>query len=611
MLVSEKPKPRPGLDNPWQAVRLVLPFFRQYRLQLLIGLLSLLAVNGLQLVIPRIIKHAIDGLRNEGASSEVLMHYGIMIVGLALGIGVFRFGWRYMILGFSRHLEKDLRNWLFSHLLTLDRVFFQRRTTGEIMALATNDLAAVQLAGGMGLVAFADALVLSLAALAFMAYIHPGLTLIAIVPMPILALLTRFLSWRLHRYFKKVQEQFSRITQFVRTSINSIRMIKAYTLEKNQTERFDIMGREYVQDNLRLAKVQGTLFPVSGLIANISMLLVLLFGGRLTIQGSITIGDFVAFISYLFMLTWPMMALGWVTNLFQRGVTSLQRIQNVLDEQPVISSPSQPVSIPEKINSIVVKNLTFTYADQKEPILQNVSLEMHWGILGIVGRTGSGKTTLSHVLARLYPVEQDTVFWNDIDVNKLDLGEVRRKIALVPQDVTVFSDTVRDNITMGKPGADEEEIEAVARAAAIHNEILALPKGYDTRIGERGVKLSGGQRQRIALARALLSDRQILLIDDGLSAVDIETEHQIISAMQPFISKRICIIVSHRLAPLSQADQLIVMDRGKILARGEHQQLLQKNRFYATIYQYQTRHEARGKRVQGVEEARIQGDTDK
>ena len=588
MLVSDKPKSRPGPDKPWQAVRLVLPFFRQYRLQLLVGLLSLLAVNGLQLVIPRIIKHAIDGLRNEGASSEVLRHYGIMIIGLALGIGVFRFGWRYMILGFSRHLEKDLRNWLFSHLLTLDRVFFQRRTTGEIMALATNDLAAVQLAGGMGLVAFADAMVLSLAALAFMAYIHPGLTLIAIVPMPILALLTRFLSWRLHRYFKKVQEQFSRITQFVRTSINSIRMIKAYTMEKSQTERFDIMGREYVQDNLRLAKVQGTLFPVSGLIANISMLLVLLFGGRLTIQGSITIGDFVAFISYLFMLTWPMMALGWVTNLFQRGVTSLQRIQNVLDEQPVITSPSQPVPIPGKINSIAIKNLTFTYADQKEPILQNVSLEIHWGILGIVGRTGSGKTTLSHVLARLYPVEQGTVFWNDIDVDKLDLGEVRRKIALVPQDVTVFSDTVRDNITMGKPDAVEEEIEAVARAAAIHNEILSLPKGYDTRIGERGVKLSGGQRQRIALARALLSDRQILLIDDGLSAVDIETEHQIIGAMQPFIRKRICIIVSHRLAPLSQADQLIVMDRGKIVARGEHEQLLQKNRFYATIYQYQT-----------------------
>jgi len=585
---SSKPKPVSGSDNSWSAVRLVLPFFRQYRLQLLLGFVSLLAVNGLQLVIPRIIKHAIDGLRNEGVSSDVLLQYGMMIVGLALCIALFRFGWRYLILGFSRHLEKDLRNWLFSHLLTLDRVFFQRRTTGEVMALATNDLAAVQLAGGMGLVAFADAIVLSMAALLFMAYIHPGLTLVAIVPMPLLALLTRFLSRRLHRYFKKVQEQFSAITEFVRTSINSIRMIKAYTMEKNQTKRFDIMGREYVQDNLRLAKVQGTLFPASGFIANTSLLLVLLFGGRLTIQGSITIGDFVAFISYLFMLTWPMMALGWVTNLFQRGATSLQRIQNVLDEQPVITSSSAPVQTPDKVKSITVKDLTFTYPNQNAPVLENISLEINWGIWGIVGRTGSGKTTLAHLLARLYPVADHTVFWNDIDINRLDLSEVRRKIALVPQDVTVFSDTVRDNIAMGRPDASRGEIEAAARAAAIHNEVLALPKGYDTRIGERGVKLSGGQRQRIALARALLSDRQILIIDDGLSAVDIETEHEIIGAMQKFIRDRICIIVSHRLAPLAQADRLIVMDKGKLVAQGNHEQLLQQNRFYATIYEYQT-----------------------
>jgi len=588
MRAAGKPESGGGSDNSWQSVRLVLPFFLQYRLQLFIGFLSLLAVNGLQLVIPRIIKHAIDGLQQEGTTADVLMQYGILIFGLALCIAVFRFGWRYLILGFSRHLEKDLRNWLFSHLLTLDRVFFQGRTTGEIMALATNDLAAVQLAGGMGLVAFADALVLSVAALSFMAYIHPGLTLIAIVPMPVLALLTRFLSKRLHRYFRKVQEQFSILTQFVRTSINSIRMIKAYTMEKNQTQRFDVMGREYVQDNLRLAKIQGTLFPVSGFIANSSMLLVLLFGGRLTIQGSITIGDFVAFTSYLFMLTWPMMALGWVTNLFQRGVTSLQRIQQVLDEEPIIISPLNPIRIPEKLTVITVRNLTFSYPNQQNEILKDISLEIRWGILGIVGRTGSGKTTLSHLLARLYPVENDTVFWNNIDVNKLDPDEVRRKIALVPQDVTVFSDTVRDNISMGKPGAGQKEIEAVARAAAIHDEILALPKGYDTRIGERGVKLSGGQRQRIALARALLSDRQVLIIDDGLSAVDMETEHEIIGAMQPFVRDRICIIVSHRLAPLAQADRLIVMDRGKVAAQGDHEQLIRESRFYATIYEYQT-----------------------
>ena len=582
------------MDNSWQAVRLVFPFFRQYKLRLAIGFLSLLAVNGLQLVIPRIIKHAVDSLQSAEVSQASLLRYGIMIFGLAVCIAVFRFGWRFMILGFSRHLEKDFRNWLFSHLLTLDRIFFQRKTTGEIMALATNDLAAVQLAGGMGLVAFVDAIVLSIAALSFMAYIHPGLTLIAIVPMPLLALLTRFLSGRLHRYFRKVQEQFSKLTEFARTSINSIRMIKVYTLEENQTGRFDAMGKEYVSDNLRLARVHGTLFPVSGFIANSSMLLVLLFGGRLTINGSITIGDFVAFTSYLFMLTWPMMALGWVTNLFQRGVTSLQRIQDILEERPVFAAPSNPQQVPEKISSITVANLAFSYPGQHDRVLDDVSMDVQQGILGIVGKTGSGKTTLCHLLARLYPVETGTVLWDGIDVNNLDLTEVRKRIALVPQDITVFSDTVRVNIAMGKPGASQEEIEAVARAAAIHAEIDVLPEGYATRIGEKGVKLSGGQRQRIALARALLSDRPVIIIDDGLSAVDIETEHEIIRSMRPFIKDRVCIIVSHRLAPLAQADQLIVMEKGKIVARGDHEYLLRENKFYATIYEYQTSRMGKG-----------------
>ena len=594
MQSPDKPKQSGERGNSWQAVRMVFPFFRLYRLRLCMGFFALLAVNALQLIIPRIIKHAVDGLQNAEVSAASMLHYGIMIIGLAVCIALFRFGWRYMILGFSRHLEKDLRNWLFSHLLTLDRVFFQRSTTGEIMALATNDLAAVQLAGGMGLVAFADAVVLSLAALSFMAYIHPGLTLIALAPMPLLALLTRFLSGRLHRYFKKVQEQFSRLTEFARTSINSIRIIKAYTLERSQSQRFDEMGRIYVRDNLRLAKVQGTLFPVSGLIANTSMLMVLLFGGRLTINGVITIGDFVAFTSYLFMMTWPMMALGWVTNLFQRGVTSLQRIQNVLKEQPVIVSPSRPAPFPASVDTISVKNLTFVYAGQKDPILQNINLEIRQGILGLIGRTGSGKTTLAHLLARLYPVENNTLFWNGVDMNTLDLAEVRRRIALVPQDVTVFSDTVRANISMGKPGATQEEIEAVARAAAIHKEIVGLSEGYDTRLGEKGVKLSGGQRQRIALARALLSDRPVLIIDDGLSAVDIETEHEIIGSMRTFIKNRICMVVSHRLAPLAQADHLVVMDRGKVVAEGDHKHLLETNPFYATIYDYQTSRMERG-----------------
>ena len=585
---SDKAKQDLGMRESWQAVRLIFPFFRHYRLKLIIGFLSLFGVNALQLTIPRVIKHAVDSLRDNAASHAALMHFGLTILALAACIAVFRFGWRFLILGFSRSLEKDLRNWFFSHLLTLDRVFFQRKTTGEIMALATNDLAAVQLAGGMGLVAFTDALVMSAAAFSFMLYIHPGLTLIAIAPMPLLALATRFLSARLHTYFRKVQEQFSLLTEFARVSINSIRITKAYTLEKSQANRFDSMGREYVLDNLRLAKVQGTLFPVAGMIANASMLLVLFFGGRLTITGRITIGDFVAFISYLFLLTWPMMALGWVTNLFQRGATSLHRIQNILEERPVFAAPDNPGPVPEKIESISVADLTFRYPGQHGKTLEKISLEAFRGILGVVGRTGSGKTTLCHILARLYPVENGRVFWNGHDINGLDLTETRGKIALVPQDMTVFSDTIRANITMGNPTASLPEIAAAAKAAAIHDEIVALPRGYDTRIGEKGVKLSGGQRQRIALARALLSDRPVIIIDDGLSAVDIETEYEIIRAIKPYTAGRICIIVSHRLAPLAQADQLVVMEGGKIVARGSHEFLLRENRFYATIYAYQS-----------------------
>jgi ATP-binding cassette subfamily B protein len=574
-------------NSSWRSVRLALPFFKQYRLQLAFGFLSLLVVNALQLIIPRIVKHAVDGLQDQVASQTSLMKYGSLIIVLALFIAIFRFGWRILILGFSRHLEKDLRNWLFSHLLTLDRVFFQRKTTGELMALATNDLAAVQLAGGMGLVAFVDAMVMTIAALSFMAYIHPGLTLIAIAPMPLLALLTRFLSARLHRYFKKVQEQFSILTEFVRTTLSSIRLIKAYTQENSQAKRFNKLGRIYVQDNLRLAMVHGTLFPASGLVANFSLLLVLFFGGRLTIQGVISIGDFVAFTSYLFMLTWPMMALGWVTNLFQRGATSLERIQNILEQKTVFTKPETVSVMPEKIKKISVRNLNFTYTGQQTPTLRKINLDITPGLLGIVGRTGAGKTTLCHLLARLYPVESSTIFLDGIDVNNLSLGQVRSRIGLVPQDITVFSDTIRTNIALGRPAADREQVEAVARAASIHQEIMALPDGYDTRIGERGVKLSGGQRQRIALARALLTDRPIIIIDDGLSAVDIETEHEIIQAIGSFLQERICIVISHRLAPLAEADQLLVMDNGRIVSHGSHEQLLDENRFYKTIYEYQ------------------------
>ncbi len=576
-------------ESPWKSLDLAVPYFKLHTGRILLGFLALMVVDTLQLFIPRVIKLAVDSLRMGEATPNLLLLYGAYVTLIAVVIAVLRYVWRYLLLGFSRLMETDLRNRMVSHLLTLDRAFYQRRTPGEIMALTTNDLSSVQLAAGMGLVALVDALFMGFAAIAFMAYISPTLTLIAIAPMPVLALLTRFLSSRLHRRFRKVQEQFSLMTEFVRSTLSSIRLIKAYNQETAQVSRFDNLGETYVQDNLKLASIQGTLFPISGFIGNLSMLLVLFYGGRMTISGTITVGDFVAFIAYLFLMTWPMMALGWVTNLFQRGMTSLARIQGLLQEKPILEAPQEAVRMGPLKGSIRLEGLSFTFPRQKEPALKDLHLDIRPGtFLGVVGRTGSGKTTLCHLLARLYPVEDGMLFFDGMDVNRLSLSAVREAIAYVPQEVILFSDTIAHNIAMGKGDACPEEIEAVARAASIHDEILAMKDGYDTRIGERGVKLSGGQRQRIAIARALLLKRPIIIIDDGLSAVDMETEHAIILSIAGYLAGRTCIVVSHRVAPLADADEIMVLEEGRIVERGSHEHLLKRGGFYANIYRQQT-----------------------
>lgn len=576
--------------SSWSSVRLLTFYFKRYALRLSVGFFTLVSVDFLQLVIPRVIKKAVDAIQKGTATQSAMLTYAGYIVIVAAMIAALRFFWRTLLLGFSRLVETDLRNRLFSHILSLDRKFFQRRTTGEIMALATNDLSAVQLASGMGLVAAVDAVFMGISAFAFMAYIHVGLTLIAIAPMPLLAILTRLLSARLHTRFRKVQEQFSVLTEFVRSTFSSIRLIKSYNQEESQVGRFNELGETFVRDNLSLATVYGTLFPISSLVGNVSMLMVLFFGGRMALKGTITAGDFVAFISYLYLMTWPMMALGWVADLFQRGVTSLGRIHALLLEEPELKDVEGAVETPVKEGSICVKDLSFSYSGlQRSLTLSDINLDIPAGMfLGIVGRTGAGKTTLCHLLARLYPVEDNTILFDGMDVNSLAPTAIRSAIAYVPQDVILFSETIAFNIAMGKPGASQEEIEAVARAAAIHDEITAMKEGYQTRIGERGVKLSGGQRQRLAIARALLLNRPVIIIDDGLSAVDMETEHAIIRSIAGYLKGHTCIIVSHRVAPLADAREIIVMDRGRIVARGTHEKLLEQNQFYETIYRQQT-----------------------
>ncbi len=591
----------PSPEGSWGSIKLLKPYFKRYASRLAGGFFSLVLVDLLQLLIPRVIKYAVDCLQKGRAEPRLLLDCGALIVVMALAIAAFRLIWRHLILGFSRLVETLLRNRMFSHLLGLDKGFFQKNTAGEVMALATNDLSAVQLATGMGIVALFDAVFMGLAAFCFMLYIDPRLTLIAVAPMPALALLTRSLSSRLHGRFKKVQEQFSLLTEFVRSTFSSIRLVKAYNQEDHQGGRFARLGDTYVKNNVRVAVIYGALFPVSGFISNLSMLLVMIFGGRMAIRGKITAGDFVAFISYLFLMTWPMMALGWVADLFQRGITSLSRIEKLMEMKPSLSSRKDAPAVSIDRGEIRAEKLSFTFPGQTAPVLDRLDLDIPAGtLLGIVGRTGAGKTTLCHLLARLFPVSEGSLFFDGLDVNSVSIDSVRNSVAYVPQDVMLFSDTIAFNIAFGAPHSSGDKIERVARAAAIHDEIAAMPLGYETRIGEKGIKLSGGQRQRIAIARALLMDKPVIIIDDGLSAVDMETEHAIIGSIASYLKGRTCIIVSHRIAPVADAHRIVVMENGKIADQGTHSELIARNAFYSNIHRHQTSAPALGAAERGT-----------
>ncbi len=586
--MSRRGPEQPHGRDAGNAFRLLKPLAGRYVWRLAAGFLCLAVVDVLQLWIPRVMKHAVDGV-SAGEDTALLVRRAAQIVGLALLIAVLRYFWRFFLLGFSRLLERDIRQEMVSHVLTLDRTALHRRSTGDILALSGNDLASVQLAAGMGLVAFVDAVFMSVAALAFMAALHGRLTAIAVAPLPLLALLTRSLSGKLHRRFVQVQEKFSELTECARTTLASIRLFKAYNQEEAQTARFDALGRAYVHHNLKAAMVQGTLFPFAGLVGNASMVLVLYFGGRLTMERTISPGDFVAFIAYLHLLTWPMMAFGWVANLFQRGLTSLNRIRDLLSDRPALQDPCAPVAAPPPPLTLRLHECTFAYPGMEKPVLRQCSITLGPGITGLIGPTGSGKSTLCQILTRLYPVPDGTYTVNGIDVNRMRVADVRSLIAYVPQDGVLFSDTIAANIALGKPDATEREIHEAARATAIHEEILAMEAGYETRIGEKGVRLSGGQRQRIALARALLVDRPILIIDDGLSAVDAETEQIILRHLAQYGRHRICLVISHRIAQLLDAHRLLVMEDGRVVDAGSHDELLERNAFYRTIHEHQTR----------------------
>lgn len=568
--------------------RILLPYFRRNLGILAIGVSSLLIVDLLQLFIPRVIKLAVDDLTRYQATSARLLSYAGMVLALALGIVVFRFVWRRCLFGHSRQVEEALRNRLFAHLQTLSSSYFDRANTGDLMAHATNDVQAVQLAAGMGLVALTDTLVLGTAAIGFMLYINPSLTLIALLPMPFIALFARTISKIFYERFQKVQASFSQLTERARENLAGIRTIKAYTQETAETKRFDQTGRNYIAANLRMVKISGMFSPMSLIFTNLSMALVLVIGGKLTILNTISVGDFVAFNSYLLLLTWPMMALGWMINLFQRGSASLGRIQAILDTP---SEAAEIVEVPKKSltqGDIESRSLTFTYPDSNLPALEDIHLSIKPGqLVGIVGRTGAGKSTLCQLLPRLYDTPPGQLYLEGEDIHRWPLDELRRAIAVVPQDPFIFADTVRANICFGNPDASTDEMIKAAEAAHLLDEILALPHQFDTILGERGVTLSGGQKQRLTLARALILSTPLLILDDCFSSVDLETELAILANLRHYLKARTTLIASHRLEAMRAADMIFVLEWGRLREQGNHDQLLAQKGIYAALYHRQ------------------------
>ena len=555
------------------------------RWQILIGLMALLIVDVLQLFIPRVIKYAIDDLTLDVISPSRLLFYGLEVLLLALGIGGFRYVWRYFLLGAARRIEKALRDRLFIHLQTLSPSYFSHTKVGDLMAHATNDVEAVRMAMSMGVVFLVDTIILGVLTIFFMLYIHPRLTFFAILPMPLITLITLFFSQTIHHRFEIVQKTFASLTERVREAIAGIRVIKAYVLEERERERLSQLSQDYIQKNLNVVKVWGMFFPIILFFSNLSMAVVLYWGGRLTILQSISTGDFVAFMSYLGLLAWPMMALGWAVNMIQRGGASMERLNRIFAEAPEIFDESGVVQSGPLNGRIELRGLTFSPGNGGNPLLRDIHLTIKGGErMVLVGRIGSGKTIFCNLVARILEPPKGHLFFDGVEIHEIPLEVLRRSIGYVPQDTFLFSDTIRENIAFGKLDVSDKEIEEAARLAQIYDEIMGFPEGMNTMVGEKGITLSGGQRQRIAIARAILMDPPIFILDDALSSVDIQTEERILEGLEKFVRGKTSILITHRIAPLRRADRIVVLEEGRVAEMGDHKTLLSKGGIYTDLY---------------------------